>query len=80
MSILEARAEHVRAFVPDDAIDAPRIRPLRLSDYDRGFIEALSALRPTELSRKQFSEIFHSLGEHCRVWVVTAWSRRRQRC
>ena len=70
MPILKSTTDHVRAFVTDDAIDAPCIRLLRLSDYHHGFLEALSALRPTELSREQFTEIFHSLGEHCRVWVA----------
>ena len=71
MSILESRTDHVRERFADDASAAAvRVRLLRLSDYDHGFLETLSALRPTAMSREQFAEVFHSLGDHCRVWVA----------
>jgi glucosamine-phosphate N-acetyltransferase len=46
------------------------VRPLRASDYDLGFLEALSALRPTELSRERFEQICAALGDNCHLWVI----------
>ena len=46
------------------------VRRLERGDYDRGFLEALSSLRPTELSRGHFERIFDALGDRCRVWVL----------
>jgi glucosamine-phosphate N-acetyltransferase len=78
MSILDATTPHVRGYrAAEDTANsaaptaaAPVVRRLRVSDYDHGFLETLSALRPTEMSREQFATILHSLGDDCRVWVA----------
>jgi glucosamine-phosphate N-acetyltransferase len=70
MSILQSRTDHVRECFADETNRSVRMRLLRVTDYDHGFLETLSALRPTEMSREHFAEVFHSLGDHCRVWVA----------
>ena len=46
------------------------VRRLHLDDFDRGFLETLASLRPSTMSKETFAQIFLSLGEHTRVWVL----------
>ena len=46
MSILESRTDHVRECFGDDTSTAVRVRLLRLSDYDNGFLEKIGFKAP----------------------------------